>query len=240
MRVLSFLILFSFISHFTSAHTIVLKSGKLIEGDFLGEDHSTIQIKDLLGIVLSVKKNSVDLEATRLKNSAIHQPESMETSQVPDGKVSKSVVQIAAENRQRRNRGKPYTKEDLSGLPELSVIGSKDSGLSDISPIEENVELPSKAELYWRKEGIALRKRLESLREKIAGVEEACNQARHNGTMRRAKPHKKIIDLLPMMDEPAVCKKQAELLRQLEETQDRWDDFEIRARRAGVPWSWLE
>lgn len=240
MRVLSFLILFSFISHPTSAHTIVLKSGKLIEGEFLGEDESTIQIKDFSGILLSVKKNSIDLEATRLKNSAIDQPESMKSSQVSNGKVSKTVVQIAAENRQRRDRGKAYTKEDLSGLPELSIIGSEDSDLSDIPPIEESVELPSKAELYWRKEGIALKKRLESLREKIAGVEEACNQARHNGTIRRAKPHTKAIDLLPMMDEPAVCKKQAELLRQLEETQDRWDDFEVRARRAGVPWAWLE
>lgn len=120
------------------------------------------------------------------------------------------------------------------------MVGSEDVPTSDLTAIEETIELPSKPELYWRKEGMALRKRLESLREKLAGVEEACNQARQTGALRRSKPHKKVVDLLSTMDEPAACKKQEELIRQLEETQNRWDDFEIRARRAGVPWSWLE
>lgn len=240
MRVLSFLILFTFVSQLVSAYTIILKSGKFIEGEFLGEDQSTIQIKDPSGILLSVKKYSVDLEATKLKNSLkdrIEPAKSLPSSVRP---VAKSIVDIAAENRKKGKGGKAYKKEDLAGLPEVSMIGSEDGDSPDLPEIEEPVELPSKAELYWRKEGMALRKRLESLREKLAGVEDACNQARQTGALRRTKPHKKVIDLLPLMDEPSACKKQEELLRQLEETQNRWDDFEIRARRAGVPWVWLE
>jgi hypothetical protein len=78
------------------------------------------------------------------------------------------------------------------------------------------------------------------VREKLAGLEESCGQARQKSNSQRAKPHKKAIDLLSVLEEPAACKKQQELLNQLEDAQNRWDDFEIRARRAGVPWSWLE
>jgi hypothetical protein len=237
LKVLSYLMVFSFfVSHLASAYTIALKSGKFLDGELLGEDGFTIQLKDRSGILLSIKKEFVDLEVTKRKN-APKEPE----KPVPIIQTSpKTIVQIAEENRQKRNHAKAYTTKDLSGLPELSVIGSEEADSSEIRLSDPEIEVPSRAEQYWRKEALGLKKRLESLSEKIAGVEEACNQARQTSATSRAKPHKKVVDMLSMMEEPSVCKKYEELLRQLEETQNRWEDFELRARRAGVPWSWLE
>lgn len=56
------------LASFIDAYTIVLKSGRKIEGHFLTEDEKTIQIKGADGLTISCRKNQLDLDAMKLEN----------------------------------------------------------------------------------------------------------------------------------------------------------------------------
>jgi endonuclease YncB( thermonuclease family) len=90
-RVACLLLLFSALSCFAVAYTVVLQNGRRIQGDLLSEDQDSIRIRTSSGIEATFKKSSLDLPAMEKLN----RPGA--GKQVP----SKS--------------GKTYTNEDLEG-----------------------------------------------------------------------------------------------------------------------------
>src|SRR5262245_55373768 len=225
MRVLSFLVLSFFFHSFCFAYVVILKSGKRIEGQLLGEDSTTLQLKDAGGIVLSFKKSLIDEAATNSANTALEKNDSKNFS--PSLKPSKHV----------------YTNDDISRMPELSVIEG-DTQASPYTNVDE-LETPltradPKEERSWRNRAASLKKELARLRERRIQAEASCEKSRQNASNRLASPQKKPVNMLSIFEQSSACKMLEEIGRQIQDAEERWDDFETEARRAEVPWQWLD
>src|SRR5207244_10726906 len=74
LLVVSFLLI---VSNLALGFTVVLKSGKKIEGAWLDEDRDTIRLKDEKGTILVFRKSTLDFEAmraaSRMQTSAAQQ-----------------------------------------------------------------------------------------------------------------------------------------------------------------------
>lgn len=226
MRVLSFLVL-SFLFHSSCfAYIVVLKSGKRLVGNLLGEDATTLQLKDPSGIVLSFKKSLLNEDAMSIANAntaAEEMQADQKTQTKPDVRV--------------------YKNEDVNQMPELSILES-DSTESPYPEFKEEdapgMRADPKVERSWRSRAVALQKELSRLREKKIQVEASCEQSRQNANAQLTTPQKKPVNILALLDRSTACKMLDEIAHQLEDAEERWIDFETEARRAEVPWQWLD
>jgi hypothetical protein len=227
MRILSFLVLTLVLNTTCFAYTVILKSGKRVQGRLIGEDRSTIQLKDQNGIVLSFKKIFLDEPAMAIANN---QTKFISADSQKQGSEPRSV--------------RVYKKEDLSKMPDLSVAegDSIESSYeeSEVAQDTFTVRSDSKEQRHWQSRAISLKKDLAKLREKKIQVEASCAQARQSSSSGLTKSHRKPINMLPLLSKPAACDLLDEVTRQLEEAQERWDIFETEARRSEIPWQWLE
>jgi hypothetical protein len=234
MQTVSFLLVFLISAHLAFSYSLVLKSGKLLQGEYFAEEDLTVRIKDENGIILSIKKSNLDLEATKrineLRSSSKGALPVAQVSKQPKG--SSQIVQDISE------RGRVYAQEDLAAMPEVSILGTEKAVEVPVS--EESIEIPSKAEQYWRKEGAALRKKLETLKEKRVAAQGKCEGAQRTSSLKIGRPHRNPTNLIDLMDAPPACQQWQELASKVQEAEDRWAEFEIRARKAGVPWQWIE
>ena len=226
MRVLSFLVL-SLLFHSTCfAYIVVLKSGKRVVGNLLGQDATTLQLKDPSGIVLSFKKSILNEDAMSIAN-ANTSPEEMQSNQ----------------KMQTKRDVRVYKNEDVSQMPELSILES-DSTESPYAEFKEEhppgTQADPKAERSWRSRAVALQKELARLREKKIKVEASCEQSRQSANTQLTTPQKKPVNILALLDRSTACKMLDEIAHQLADAEERWIDFETEARRAEVPWQWLE
>lgn len=226
MRMLPFLLLCFVIHSSCFAYTVILKSGKRIAGTLIGQDQSTLQLKDRSGILISFNKAGLDIPAMNAANQPI--------SHSPNNGSS-----------QRKESARTYTKDDLEKMPVLGIVEGDSQEPIDPDPEIEagKSTAPSfsaKEEKSWRSRAVSLKKELAKLREKRIEAEAKCEQSRENLSSRLTTPQRKPINMLPLFGKPTACKMLEELTQQLDEAEERWDIFETEARRAEVPWQWLE
>ena len=240
MRILSLLITLCFTVS-VSAYDVVLKSGKRIQGIRIGEDNLTIQMKDQRdGTLLSIKKSVVDLVATDQANQNQQRSVQADPVQEQEGRVPKTIVEIAEETRKARTGKAPLlTNGDVPQDGSVSVFGSSDSTRFATMPANES-NIPGKDERYWRKEAATFRRELSTIREKLISADARCLKARERASTRLAGSHKKAENLLVLMETPVECAQRDETEQQLHDSEARLYDFEERARRAQVPWQWIE
>lgn len=224
MRVLSFLVL-SLLFHSTCfAYIVVLKSGKRVVGNLLGQDATTLQLKDPSGIVLSFKKSILNVDAMSIANAPTAETQ-------------------ADQKMQPKHDVRVYKNEDVSQMPELSILES-DSAESPYAEFEEEntpgTQADPKVERSWRSRVVALQKELARLREKKIQAEDSCEQSRQNANTQLTTPQNKPVNILSLFERSTACKMLDEIALQLEGAEERWIDFETEARRAEVPWKWLD
>jgi uncharacterized protein YbaR (Trm112 family) len=237
---LSFLFICLCLVHPLFAYTVVLKSGKCIEGELIGQDQSTIQLKDIKGLRLSFKKDLLDLALMERLNH-----------QTPTGKVGsaqavqkvkpeeKSLVQLAREARaSRTGRARVLRRQDLHDVTEITVLGSA-YPVTDESPVMQKSE-HRKEERYWRDSARALRKDLQQLQEKKWRAEDACTRAEASRKQKSTKLHQEPMDLASVMRESVECERVRNLQDQIRQAELRLDDFLELARRSEVPRHWVE
>jgi hypothetical protein len=215
MRSISFLLFFFTLVIQLSpagAYTIVLPSGKRVEGDLIGDDGATIRVRDP-------------------HEEAVSPPGEGKTA-VPSA-VRPTLPELARRLRLLRKGGsRVYTSADMDRLPEVEVFGSAccDGG----EPAPKGVtsgRVPD--ERYWRTGVARLRKQVNDLREKKLRAEE-----RSILTIRPRGGRKRILSFGG--GEPVECKVLPDRQAQLRRAEYELDDFLEKARRSGVPWSWLE
>ena len=237
MRVLSFLLVSLLSVNFCYAYTVVLLSGKQISGALLGEDRISIQLRDVSGVVLSIKKSRVNFDATERANPTItNAPPPPET--VIQQPSEKTLVEIAHEVRESRNgEARIYTRADLDRVPEISV-GDEISAENSV-----NVKLEADAkdnESFWRKSATDFRKELAKLRERKISAQFSCRKAQEKRDASIYGGSKRPSNLNSAFEEPAECERLKAIESQLEEAEWRWEEFTERARKAEIPWSWIE
>ncbi len=239
MRIISFLILILFSAPSLLAYTVVLKSGKRIEGTFVAENNATVQIKDSRGVLLSFKRELLDLDCMTRDNE---HPESVSPHPVPEAAgvetPSREIDLVAfAEQIKKRRKGNAHrvTKEDLDSSPELTILGTEETQRpNEAEPISD------REEQRWRKEALSLKKEISRLRERRISAQTSCQKAEQHFAAKRLKPSREPGPILSSFDKPSECARLTEFDRQIQEAEWRLEDFEERARRAEVPWQWIE
>jgi hypothetical protein len=217
-------------------YTVVLNSGKQLYGTYIGEDHATIQLRDASGVVLSIKKTKVDLPATDWANSFVRRSEKPQDVVATPPPPEKTVVEVAQEVRAARNgNSRLYTKDDLNSMPEISTSSEAIEYDAGSKPAETALD-----ESYWRKTAASFRKQLTSLKDKKISAEYSCQKAQEKRSGQIYGGNKRPTNLNDAFEEPAECKRFNEIQAQFNEAEWRWDEFSERARRASVPWSWIE
>jgi hypothetical protein len=222
-------------THFADAYTVILKNGRRCDGSLITDAGGTLQLRDFAtGVILSFKKDQLDMAATTAANS--NKPVALPDTTVPsDPQAERRVSDVADELRARRTgQARVYTMADLDSAPQVSIAGNGETErvTSDSAdPGDEN---------GWRRQARVLRKELEAAEDRAATSAADCEKARGKSQSSIASPHEKPQDLRSLMREPSECVRAASSLARLEAARDRFAAFEERARRAGVPHTWLE
>lgn len=239
MRIISFLILVLLCVHPLFAYTVVLKSGKRIDGTFVAEDSITLQMKDSRGVILSIKRELLDLEATVRENSrseAVPLPDNKDTivARTPAREID--LVAFAEQTKKsRRGKTRTVTAADLDSATELTIMGTE----GELPPVE--IERNSdREEQRWRSEAVTLRKEIARSRERRISAEASCEEAEQRLLEKRTRPSRQPVPLLRSFQTPTECERLVEIDRQLAEAQTRLENFEERARRSEIPWQWIE
>ncbi len=243
MRVLSFLLVSFLCANVCQSYTVVFHSGKQLTGTLLGEDAITIQLRDRSGVVLSIKKSRVDLEATERANAITKPAEPKRAPSNPEQEPpEKSLAEIARELRASRARqSRTYTRTDLSRVPEISFTELPED--VDERESARNVETEpdlKNDESFWRKAAADFRKELARLRERKISAQFSCAKAREKRSASIYGGTKRPTNLADAFEEPAECQRLQGIEAQFTEAEWRWDEFTERARKSEIPLSWIE
>lgn len=235
MRTLCFLLPVFLFASSLHAYTIVLKNGRRCSGDLISDSGSTYQLHDsATGVFLSFKKEQVDAVATTAANTPPKSPQPAAAG--ASERVTRGVADLAERLReQRTGRARVYTTSDLARTPEVSISGSQ-TPLQDVAAVSS----ASLNESEWRNEARKFRKELESAEDRATAAQSACDKAQANGKAAVVAPHDKPVQLQSLMRPPQECTRASELNDRAADARERLLQFQERARRAGVPWSWLE
>ncbi|MCI0415777.1 hypothetical protein L0222_23635 [bacterium] len=229
------LILFLFIAQVSCAYTVVLNSGKKVEGTLISEQESTLVMKDSQGVLISLKKSLVDLKATSAANQQKAAP--VISPERESKRIQPSIVEIALETKSKRTgKSKTVTASDIENAPEISILGLE---------VQENsrtakTKVPGPSERDWERRLLALKREVNRLREKQISAESNCEQSKEKQFALRTTPGRKPVDLMSTYRESSQCRKFAEIVSQLREAETRLEQEREEARRAGVSWQTLE
>ena len=214
MRVLSFLLVSFLCLNFCHAYTVVLLSGKQLTGALLGEDRISIQLRDVSGVVLSIKKSRVDFDATERANPTITTAPPPET--VIQQPSEKTLVEIAREVRESRNgESRIYTRADLDRVPEISVGDEISDEIGVNAKSESDVK---NNESFWRKSAADFRKELTKLRERKISAQFSCRKAQEKRDTSIYGGSKRPSNLNRAFEEPAECERLRAIESQLGKT----------------------
>jgi hypothetical protein len=234
MSIPSFLIVFLFTAQLACAYTVVLTSGKKIDGTLISDQQSTLVVKDSHGVLISLKKSMIDLVATSAANKEAAAPM---ISSARESKKTPSIVEIALQTKSKRTgNSKTITASDIENAPEISILGQE---------VEENLRTtktkrPSSPERDWQRRLWAFKKEVNRLREKQIDAESSCEQSKEKQFAKRTTPGSKPVDLMSTYQESSQCRKLEEIVNQLRQAETRLEQEREEARREGVSWQTLE
>jgi hypothetical protein len=235
VSILSYLLLFLLsTAQFAWSYSVVLKSGKKIEGTLVSDEGPTIVVRDARGVLISFKKDLLDINQMTLLNVQREASESL-PSAASRTKPPGLVEIAAAAKRQRTGKAKNVSADDLEGAPQISIIGPPDEPPVTVSRSKETGREPDWEAKLW-----PLKKEVNRLREKRVDAEASCEQSRQKQFNARTRPSSKPVELLSTYKESAPCRKLAELDDQLQQAETRLENVREEARRAGASWRSLE
>jgi hypothetical protein len=195
-----------------AGYTVVLKTGKRVEGTVVSDDETAIRIRDADGLVLTLKKATIDEGATESANPKQEPQTAPAADRTEKPQSEKSVAEIAAEAQKKKTgKARTVTEEDLKDAPELSIIGTEEA--TGKGEKKSTLSGQARNEKGWR-----LRAR--RLKQRQALAQTHCQNHLIRGKTGSTPPESPC----PMLDE---------VNREIE-------DFKEQARKASVPWQWIE
>ena len=235
MSVLSILCFILLTAQCALGYTIILSSGKRIEGTLVSEQEDTVVIKDSQGVLLSFNRNILDLTSMKAVNDS--ESHSVVIPSQPARMKQPSIVQIADETKKRRTgTGRIYSEDNPQDRGTLSVMGSDTQRMSEPKQKESSETDHRK----WESQIRTLKKEVNRLREKWIVAESACEQAKEKQYGERTTPSQRPVSLMTTYKESPKCRIMNEIAAQLQEAESRLEDVREDARRAGVPWELIE
>ena len=236
MSILSYLFVFLFVTQLAWGYTVVLNSGKRVEGTLISDRESTIVIRDSKGVVISFKKAALNHDAMNVANSQLEEEKPVEAAQ-RSGNL-RGLADLARETKKlRTGKSRAVTLEDLTNTPQITVLGSE-----EVPAQRDSGGKPSdtKTEREWENRLWKMRQDVNRLRERRIEASTSCEESRRKQQNTRITPSTKPVELLSTYKESSACRKLAEIESQLEQAETRLEDERELARRSGVSWQTLE
>jgi hypothetical protein len=236
VRTASFLLLITLVVQPAYPYTVILNSGKQVHGEYVGEDGLTLQLRDsATGILLSFKKDNLNLDAMAQANRSSVLPEPQTALPRSEPRKKRGVAEIARELRNgRTGKARLYTPESLSHTPEISFSESEtaDYESKPADPVD------NRNENYWRGTARRFQERIAGLEEKRQSAMAKCSAARDK--QKKLAMHPKKPSELSNPSEPPDCLKIKDLEKQIQEAHWEFERFQDQARKLDVPWSWID
>jgi|GEM_PF-2906454 len=236
MSIPSLLLLFLLTTPIAFSYTVITITGKRIEGTLITEQESTILIKDTQGVLISFKKQLLDREAMSIANARIGKEQKSKRESVPN-KSEPRLAEIAEESRKRRTgTARTLRLEDLSQIPELSVMGSEGNEIPAITRKSEQ----GPDEKQWERKIVSLKKEVNRLRARKISAEASCESSRRKQLQARTIPQDHPTNLLSTYKESPQCAKLEQIEDELTEAENRLDNAREEGRKIGISWQTLE
>ncbi len=253
---LFFFLIFIFLTTSLLADILVLKNGKKVEGSLIYQDDEVFQLRDTMGIIITVKKSQIDQEATRKLNEEQKKLESVSEppKQSPQSKPQEvGVADLAREAREKKlGKARTLRKEDLEKMPELSIIGTEDTGEKPTEP--KLSETPrEKTEEDWKSETRRFANALRRAQDDAEIYGKKCDDLGKQAAYAITDPTQYILvngvlipiggsgyDASIIQRTQEVCFQAEQANKQLERLQKELDEFQEQARREGALPGWVD
>lgn len=247
------------------AFTAILKSGKKIEGTLVAQDGTAMRLKGNDGIVLTLKKDALDLPAMVSLNGQPKEAPAAEHSSAKPTSRPRSLAEIAKEAQLKRTgTAKVLTKQDIPNLPEITVIGTEKQPTIGQSPAHD--KLPPKVsregrkpiaiwqdEAYWRAEAQRLKEKVDDLRRQQQEMDTRCAKTGGPGSVEIITEYENeswdssgYSLAWQHWPEPwsyarpnSWCAKAENLKTKADASEEEQYQFELQAKRYGVPAVWF-
>lgn len=231
-----FLFVFMTVCCTALAYTVILKNGKQVQGTFVEDKGSTIEIKDRDGVLLTFRKSTLNLDKMLEVNGG-------ESSAPAPGPTP---TQTAPQDTEKpRKATKVYTNEDLKDLPELAVAGSDEpvtypeETVAEDQPTQDKPAASFDAEAYWKSQTREIGTRLRQVEGDYEYLKQQCDNAREalkyyvlNGYMG--------VNLAVAQDATYFCDQANQAKAELERQQKDLEDFQDHARKEGALPGWID
>jgi hypothetical protein len=117
--------------------TVILKSGKKVEGTWIAEDQSTIRVKDQKGIIISFRKDTLDLAAmSRMSRNALRSVAPAKSGE-PNVRETAKVTEFSSQH--ELNSASPISSSLTSRSPEVQANLAKEGKLWSVQMDLANV-----------------------------------------------------------------------------------------------------
>jgi hypothetical protein len=242
------------------ADVLVLKNGKKLLGEIINEDDKVYELRDSAGIVLTVKKSQVDLEATQKLNPI--QTKSEVTSQASEETKSElkpenpSVADLArAARANRTGSAKVLRKEDLEQTPELSIIGTTQSeeSIEDHNTPPPADHYSEKNEQYWKDQTRQFATDLHRAQDDVNFLTKECDDLNKQAAYAIVDPSQYIVvngvlipisgsgyDSTTIRRAEEVCYQSEQAKRELTRIEKELEAFQEDARKQGALPGWID
>lgn len=220
------------------AYTVILKNGKQVQGTFVEDKGSTIEIKDHDGVLLTFRKSTLNLD----KMLEVNAGESGSAASAPVLPPAQTAPQDTGKP---RSATKVYTNEDLKDLPELAVAGSEEpvtypeETAAEDQPIQDNPATSFDPEAYWKSQTREIGNRLRQVEGDYEYLKQECENAREtlkwyvlNGYLG--------VNLAVAQDATYFCDQANQAKAEWERQQRELEDFQDLARKEGALPGWID
>jgi hypothetical protein len=254
MKSLCFLIATFVISISLFADTLVLKNGKKLEGTIVEEDAETYRIRDSQGIVILVKKSQVDSKSISETNIKKTEEPAETKAETKPAQTPTSVADVARNVRDSKKKNvRVLTNEDLDEMPEVSIIGTEETGEEEEAPEPEVVEeRRGRTEEDWKEETRKFAADLRRAREDVEVLSKDCDDLGRQAAYAMVDPLQYVningvwvpiagsYDASVIQQSQEVCRQAEEAKKDLARIQEELERFQDYARREGALPGWVD
>ncbi len=252
-----FSLVFLFITLPILADVLVLKNGKKLEGTLVKQDDEVYLLQDPMGIIITVKKSQVDVDATEKLNAEQKKleaalPKETKSESKPENTTVADLARAARAN--RTGTARTLRKEDLEKTPELSIIGTTQSeeSIEDHAPLPAD-HLSEKNEEYWRSQTRQFANDLRRVRDDVELLGKECDDLNKQAAYAIVDPSQYMIingvlvpisgsgyDSTTIQRAQEVCFQSEQAKKELARIEKELQEFQEDARRKGALPGWID
>ena len=131
------------------AYEVVLKNGKILRGEIISDKDQILTLKDTSGIQLKIRHEQIDSAKTEERNPV---------AETPVQQKAPAVEQEKTPAEKPKTKGRVYTKDDLEKMPELSIVGTKESAdeVAAKNKLENEANKEEPHESEWSEEALRI------------------------------------------------------------------------------------